>query len=338
MFLKNVSLKKYNTFGLEYNADYFVHIRTETEAVQAIRDVLHKRKPILIVGGGSNLLFLGDFHGTIIHPEIGSIYIEEEHPEYVIVSSGSGIVWDTLVGWAVNNGFGGLENLSFIPGSVGAASVQNIGAYGTEVEESVQKVRAIEITSGDIREFSHDDCKFGYRNSVFKSELKGKFLITKTFFKLAKRPVLALEYGSLREEAEKIGPLSLRTVRQAVINIRKSKLPDPNQIGNAGSFFKNPIVSIDVADSLKRTFPGIPAYPDKPGFIKMAAGWMIEQCGWKGIRIGDAGVHDKQALVLVNHGKATGREIYELSEKIRASVFEKFGVDLQREVEIIGTI
>lgn len=335
---RNFSLKGYNTFGLDYTADYFYYVKSETEAANAIRDNLHKKKKLLVVGAGSNLLFIENFNGTVIHPEIGNIYIEEEYPEHVIVSAGSGVNWDEFTEWTVNHGFGGVENLSLIPGTVGASAVQNIGAYGTEVMESITMVRAIEIKTGLIRIFDREECKFSYRYSVFKGELKGKYLITKVFFRLSKRPVLILDYGSLKEEAEKIGPLSLRTVRQAVINIRKSKLPDPNEIGNAGSFFKNPIVSIDVADSLKRTFPGIPVYPDKPGFVKMAAGWMIEQCGWKGIRIGDAGVHDKQALVLVNHGKATGREIYELSEKIRASVFEKFGVDLQHEVEIIGTI
>ena len=338
MLLKNISLKEYNTFGLEYIADYFVHIHSETEALQAIRDGLARRKPVLIVGGGSNLLFLGDFHGTIIHPEIGRIHIEEEYPEYVIVSSGSGVVWDNLVEWAVSNGFGGLENLSLIPGSVGAASVQNIGAYGTEVKDTVHKVRAIDIGSGDIREFGADECGFGYRYSIFKGDLKGKFLITKVFFRLLKRPVLALEYGSLKQETEKIGPVSLKTVRQAVINIRKSKLPDPQIIGNAGSFFKNPVVSTGEAELLRATYPDIPLYPDPSGGYKLAAAWLIEKCGWKGKRIGDAGVHDKQALVIVNHGKATGMEIYELSEKIRKSVHEKFNLLLQREVEIIGSI
>jgi UDP-N-acetylmuramate dehydrogenase len=242
------------------------------------------------------------------------------------------------VEWAVSRGYGGIENLSLIPGLAGAASVQNIGAYGAEVRETITRVRGIDISDCTLKEFSNNECKFGYRDSIFKRVLKGKYLITKVFFKLSKRPEFRIDYGSLRQETEKSGEISLRTIRDAVINLRRNKLPDPDIIGNAGSFFKNPVINREKGEALKSQYPQIPSYDDPSGGIKLAAGWMIEQCGWKGKRIGDAGVYEKQSLVLVNHGDATGKEIYDLSEKIRKSVREEFGIDLEREVEIIGSI
>jgi UDP-N-acetylmuramate dehydrogenase len=337
MIVRNISIKKYNTFGLDYKADSLITISTEDEATSAIKNI-DRSKPILIVGGGSNLLFVSDFPGTIIHPEIDGIEITEQNNDFVIISAGAGVIWDDLVGWCVAKGFGGLENLSLIPGNVGATPVQNIGAYGREIKDSIIKISAIGLKDGHYREFRSDECRFGYRDSIFKGELKGEYLITKVFYRLTLNPEYQLEYGSLKDEVLKLGQISLKTVREAVINIRRSKLPDPAVKGNAGSFFRNPLITGDKAFELKANYPDIPLYNDQSGGKKAAAGWLIEQCGWKGHRSGDAGVHEKQALVIVNHGNATGRDIFDLSEMIRASVLEKFGIELEREVEIAGSI
>ncbi len=338
MIHHNFSLRDYNTFRLEYSASTFYSFSSETEAHLELRDDIETNKPVLILGSGSNILFTDNYKGTVIHSDITGISIEEETPEMVIVSAGSGVEWDSFVEWTVNNGFGGLENLSLIPGSVGAAPVQNIGAYGSEVKDQIEKVRAIEIKTGRIVEFNHDQCAFGYRDSIFKGELKGAYLITRVFYNLNKRPSYNLSYGSVKEEAEKLGPVSLRTIRQAVINIRTNKLPDPKIIGNAGSFFMNPVVSGEEAERLTGKYENIPVYRISMDEVKLAAGWLIEKSGWKGKMIGNTGVYDKQALVLVNYGNATGKEIYELSEKIRKSVFDEFGISLKREVEVIGSI
>jgi UDP-N-acetylmuramate dehydrogenase len=335
---ENTSLKKYNTFGLDYIADCMIHITNDEEAISLFIGDKPLNKPLLILGGGSNILFISRYNGTIICPEFGGIKIEEQHPEKVIVSAGAGVIWDNLVEWSVNNGFGGLENLSLIPGNVGAAPVQNIGAYGVEAKDSIVKVKSISTNDGSIGYFSNNECNFSYRNSIFKTENKGKYLITKVYFRLSAKPLLQLEYGSLMDEIKNLGEVSLKNVRKAVINIRKSKLPDPEIFGNAGSFFKNPVVNISKAESLKKNNPLMPIYDDSPDSKKLAAGWLIDQCGWKGKRIGDAGVHEKQALVIINYGHATGKEIFDLSEEIKSSVKRKFDIDLEREVEVIGTI
>jgi len=338
MIARDISLKSYNTFGLDYRADIFISVSSEEEAVELIRSGRGLPAPGLVLGGGSNLSFVSDFHGTIIHPSIKGIKIEEEKSGHVVVSAGAGLKWDSLVEWTVNQKYGGIENLSLIPGTVGASPVQNIGAYGVEVKDTIEKVRAISLADGSVREFSNSECRFVYRDSIFKNELKGKYLVTRVYYRLFRKPVLNTSYGSLQEEVEKIGVPSIKTVREAVLNIRKSKLPDPDVIGNAGSFFRNPVVSIPVAKSLKKDYPDIPLFADTSGEYKVSAGWLIEKCGWKGKRIGDAGVHDKQALVLVNYGNASGKEILSLSEKISGSVMEKFGINLEREVEVIGSI
>jgi UDP-N-acetylmuramate dehydrogenase len=293
---------------------------------------------MLILGGGSNILFLSDFKGTVLYPEITGINIETSEDGHSIVSAGAGENWDDLVEWSVSNGFGGLENLSLIPGKVGATPIQNIGAYGVEIKDLIVKVRTISTRDGSVRMFSNEECEFDYRNSIFKNSEKGKYLVTRVWYKLSTNPVINLSYGSLSEEVDKLGTVNLKNIRQAVINIRRSKLPDPLITGNAGSFFKNPVVPDSFAESLRKEFTGMPVYSDKPGFSKLASGWLIDQCGWKGKRKGDAGVHDKQALVLINHGKATGKEIFELSADIQKSVLEKFGIGLEREVEIVGSI
>ena len=335
MIYENVSLKKYNTFGLNIKADRLVTFRHEENAVHFFEQRKGKPDRFLIIGSGSNLLFTGDFHGTLIHPEMDEITLEGTENNDVIISSGAGVAWDKLVESTVSKGLGGLENLSFIPGLVGAAPVQNIGAYGAEVKDTIERIRAICIEDGSVREFSRNECRFGYRDSIFKGDLKGKYLITKVFFRLSSLPKLSLEYGSLKEDAARKGSTSLASVRKTVIETRKSKLPDPSLIGNAGSFFKNPVIEVEFSEKLKNKYPQMPVFRDASGKSKLAAGWLIEQCGWKGKRIGDAGVHEKQALVIVNYGNATGKELFDLSEQVRTSVNDKFGILLEREVEVI---
>lgn len=335
---RDVSLLKYNTFGLDYTADYLIHLHTEKDAVDFLKRDQARKEKMLIIGGGSNLLFTGNYHGTLLYPDIPGIEIITSDGDQVIVSAGAGVVWDKLVEWTVGEGLGGLENLSLIPGNVGASPVQNIGAYGTEVRDLIEKVETISIESGEKRYFSNAECGFSYRSSIFKTVEKGKYLVTKVYFRLSVKPVFNLEYGTLRDEVERSGGISLLNVRRAVIKTRRSKLPDPEEIGNAGSFFKNPVVNDSVAMSIKHENPGMPLFPEKHGFAKLAAGWLIEQCGWKGKRYGDAGVYEKQALIIVNHGKASGSELFNLSESIRKSVQERFGIRLEREVEVVPSI
>ncbi len=337
---ENALLKKYNTFGLNYKSDYLFHIETEAEAVSIFKVTIPCEKPVMILGGGSNILFLSDFKGTILYPEIDGINIENTDTQngYVTISAGAGVNWDAFVEWTVNKGFGGLENLSLIPGKVGATPIQNIGAYGVEVKDLITQVRTISTEDGTFRIFDNNQCEFAYRNSIFKNVLKSKYLVTRVFYKLSTDSILNLSYGSLKDEVSNIGDINLKNVRQAVINIRKRKLPDPEIIGNAGSFFKNPVIKSSLGSHFKNRFPDIPVYPDRDGYVKLASGWLIDNCEWKGIRRGDAGVHEKQALVLVNYGNATGKEIFDLSEEIRNSVSTKFGIELEREVEIAGTI
>jgi UDP-N-acetylmuramate dehydrogenase len=291
---------------------------------------------LLIIGDGSNILFTNDFRGTILKPELKGIRIEKSSGSEVIVSAGAGVKWDNLVKWTVEKGLCGLENLSLIPGQTGAAAVQNIGAYGTEIKETILKVRSISTQDGSVRIFDRDECNFGYRSSVFKTTEKGKFLVTRVWFRLSNDKRFKIDYGSVREEINKLGEINLANIRQAVINIRRNKLPDPDITGNAGSFFKNPVVSAERAADLKKLFPGMPCYEQNSSDVKLAAGWLIEQCGWKGRSIGNAGVHEKQALVLINHGSASGEEIFTLSEMIKNSVKNKFDIELEREVEVIG--
>jgi UDP-N-acetylmuramate dehydrogenase len=332
---RNINLKSFNTFGLGYLAKTMIHMKTEKELRMLFKGEIHWKKPLLILGGGSNLLFTNDFKGTIICPEFGTIRIEQLLNDQIIVSAGAGIGWDKLVEWSVEMGFSGFENLSGIPGNVGAAPVQNIGAYGAEVQDTIVKVRTICTNDGSVKVFNNEDCKFGYRTSFFKNEGKGKFLVTRVYFRLSLKHKPDLDYGLLKDEVSKLGKATLKNIRKAVLSIRSSKLPDPEVIGNAGSFFKNPIIKKSAADKILKLYPKMPVYDDPSGGKKLAAGWMIEQCGWKGKRAGEAGVHEKQALVLVNCGKATGKEIVDLSEKIRLSVKKKFGIELEREVEVI---
>lgn len=332
---ENVSLKKYNTFGLDYKADRIIHVSDEAEIRNICRS--HASERHFILGGGSNLLFTRDYDGTIIHHSGTGIKIEKTDPGSVLVTVEAGLNWDLFVEWTVKNELYGLENLSLIPGNVGASPVQNIGAYGAEVSDYIEKVEAIRISDGKKVLFGNNECGFDYRYSIFKGEEKGRYIVTQIHFRLGKSPSFILDYGTVKEEALKMGKISQENIRQAVINIRRSKLPDPAVTGNAGSFFKNPVVPVTIVEEIKQNFPAIPVYPEKSGFLKIAAGWLIEQCGLKGTRSGDAGVHEKQALVIINYGKATGKEIYELSELVRNKVRETFGISLEREVEIVGS-
>lgn len=336
LIFKNIPLNNYNTFRLGYKADCLVRVKTEREAVAFMRKNFSWKGPLLIIGDGSNILFTNDFRGTILKPELKGIRIEKSSGSEVIVSVGAGVKWDNLVKWTVEKGLYGLENLSLIPGQTGAAAVQNIGAYGTEIKETILKVRSISTQDGSVRIFDRDECNFGYRSSVFKTTEKGKFLVTRVWFRLSNDKRFKIDYGSVREEINKLGEINLANIRQAVINIRRNKLPDPDITGNAGSFFKNPVVSVEKATDLKNLFPGMPCYEQNSSDVKLAAGWLIEQCGWKGRSIGNAGVHEKQALVLINHGSASGEEIFTLSEMIKNSVKNKFDIELEREVEVIG--
>ncbi len=338
MIFRNYSLRKRNTFGLDYHADTFITIGSENEAKKLFQNRIQISQPHLIIGGGSNLLFTEDFKGTILSPEIMGISVEEKKSDTVTVSAGAGVIWDEFAEWCAENGFAGTENLSFIPGNCGAVPVQNIGAYGVEAADIIDRVRAVSVEDGSIMEFTKDECRFGYRTSIFKNQLRGKYLISRVYFTLSLRPEFSLSYGSLRQEVELMGSVSIRNVRNAVIKIRRSKLPDPQETGNAGSFFKNPVVDREKAEKLLAEFKGMPVYDDPSGGKKLAAGWLIEKCGWKGKISGRAAVHDQQSLVIINPGDATGKEIYFLSEEIKKSVMERFGVGLEREVEIIGSI
>lgn len=293
---------------------------------------------VLVLGGGSNLLFVSDFAGLVIYPNIPGIVPEKEDANHVWVRAGAGVEWDDFVEFAVNKCWGGVENLSLIPGKVGAAPVQNIGAYGQEAADAIESVSGIDLRTGEEWEINAADCRFAYRNSIFKQELRGKFLVTSVLFRLTKFPQLNLSYDGVARMLEGIPEPSIADVRKVILDIRRSKLPDPAVIGNAGSFFKNPVVDAELVTQLEMNYPGMPQYAvNEPGKVKLSAGWLIDQCGWKGATRGGAGVHERHALVLVNRGEATGKEIYGLSEEIRKSVQERFGVDLEREVLVIGS-
>jgi UDP-N-acetylmuramate dehydrogenase len=327
-------LKQLNSFGLAAFAERFCSI-TSTEA---LRIVLEQEKgPVHILGGGSNILLTGDVPGLLLQNKIGGIEILEENSEQATVAAGGGVAWHELVLWSLARHLGGLENLSLIPGSVGAAPIQNIGAYGVELKDHFQALDAVELATGQLKTFSAADCRFGYRDSVFKNELKGKYFISRVYLKLSKQHILHLEYGDIRrtlEEEMHILHPTIHDVSRAVILIRQSKLPDPSEIGNAGSFFKNPEISAGQWNNLKEKFPHVVGYPLPNGGYKVPAGWLIEQAGWKGQRFGDAGCHARQALVLVNYGNAKGQEILELARRIQHSVVEKYGIELTPEVNI----
>jgi len=333
--IENTSLLPYNTFGIDVNADYFIAYKSVSELQEILQSQLVKSNRVLHIGCGSNLLFLSDFKGVILHSEIKNIEIELEDKNTVYLKVGAGVAWDDLVAYSVQNNWGGVENLSLIPGETGAAAVQNIGAYGVEVKDVIVQVNTIEFETGKIRVFSNNECKYGYRESIFKYEFKGKFIVTSILIRLDKNPVFKLNYSHLEDDVSKNGKINLQNIRKTIITIRESKLPNPNEFGNAGSFFMNPVISTSQFLKLQDSFPVIPHYFVSETQEKLAAAWLIEQCGWKGKSIGNAAVHDKQALVLINTGGASGAEIVHLAEQIQISVKGKFNVELQPEVNYI---
>jgi UDP-N-acetylmuramate dehydrogenase len=337
--LENYSLKELNTFHLDVSARYFIEINSVTDLADLISDTTYIAFPKLVLGGGSNILFTKNFEGMVIKNNLKGIERLKEDSEFVWIRSGSGEIWNDLVMYSVEENLGGIENLSLIPGTVGAAPMQNIGAYGVELKEVFDELEAVHLSTGEIKKFSLTECRFGYRDSVFKRELKNQFMILNVTLKLRKHPVFNTSYGAIETELKAMGVIEpgVRSISEAVCNIRRSKLPDPAVIANAGSFFKNPEVSIEKYNSLRKNFPEMVAYKTSGDKMKLAAGWMIEQCGWKGSRsigTGNVGMHKQQALVLVNYGNATGKELVDHAKKVQESVKEKFGVDMEMEVNI----
>jgi UDP-N-acetylmuramate dehydrogenase len=335
---ENISLKPYNTFGIDAKATYFASFGGVDDLKELLEnDKVGSQKLKLILGGGSNILLTKDVDGIIMKNEISGVDVVEEDDDFVYVKAGAGENWHRLVMHCVNNGFAGMENLSLIPGNTGASPMQNIGAYGVEIKDIFYSLEAFHLTDKATVSFGLKECEFGYRESIFKRKYKGQFVITSVTFRLNKRPVFNTSYGAIQQELQKMGiqELSIKAISQAVINIRSSKLPDPKEVGNAGSFFKNPQVSKEDFAQLQSQFPSIPSFPFDETHVKVPAGWLIEQCGWKGFRRGDAGCYPKQALVLVNYGAAKGEDIYQLSEEILQSVKAKFGIVLEREVNIL---
>lgn len=333
---QNINLQPLNTFGMQATAPYFTVISAAADCRQ-IRDVVPEGYPVLPLGGGSNMLFTRDPHAFILKNEIKGIQQLKEDGQYVWLEVGAGEVWHDFVLYCVQQGYAGIENLSLIPGTVGAAPIQNIGAYGVEVKQLIESVTYWSFESNSFHTLSNEECRFGYRDSIFKGALKGKFLITSVIFRLSKEPHFNTSYGNIKEELDRQGitELSLKAVSDIVIHIRRTKLPDPAETGNAGSFFKNPEVPKATFEALQADYPAIPGYVLSEAIVKIPAAWLIEQCGWKGFREGDYGVHQRQPLVLVNFGQAKGDDIYQLSERIIASVKEKFGITLEREVQMI---
>jgi len=336
--LSDISLKPFNTFGIDVKANYLARFSNTTELAQILESDVAKKNELLVLGGGSNLLLTKNFEGLVLKNEMkGMEIIPGKDADTIAVKSFAGELWHDLVMFSIENNLAGIENMSLIPGSVGAAPMQNIGAYGVEVKDVFDSLEAYEIATGNIRIFRKEDCHFGYRESIFKRDLKNKYIIVSVTLLLRKTGVVNTTYGAINDELKKAGILNptIRDVSNAVIAIRKSKLPDPAQIGNAGSFFKNPVIEKEKFDLLKKQFPDIPSYPADEKHVKLAAGWLIEKAGWKGKTISNYGVHKNQALVLVNYGGAHGSEIYQLSEDILQSVKSEFGVELEREVNIL---
>lgn len=328
------SLKNYNTFGIDVPAAQFI----TTNTLDALRTACNTFDDFFVLGGGSNILLTKPIEKPVIHIALKGIDVIEEDENSVKVAVAAGENWHKFVLWAIENNFGGIENLSLIPGNVGTAPMQNIGAYGVEIKDTMHHLEALDVATGNLIIFSNKDCDFGYRNSVFKNVYKEKYIITKVIFKLSKNNHrINASYGAIKQQLEdkKVSKPTIRDISEAVIAIRQSKLPDPTELGNSGSFFKNPIVSDDFFKGLEKQFPNLPHYRLSEGAVKVPAGWLVEQCGFKGKRFGDAGVHKKQALVLVNYGNATGKEILQLAKKIQTTVLHKFGIPLEAEVNII---
>ena len=335
MIERNVNLKSFNTFGIAANASRF----SRFSSVEELRSLLSEvgEDKLLILGGGSNVLFTEDFDGIVLRNEITGIEVIQESDTEILVKSGSGEVWHEFVMSCVDNDYGGIENLSLIPGSVGASPMQNIGAYGVEVKDVFESLEAFHIKTGEVHTFYNKSCEFGYRESVFKRKFKDQYIITSVTYRLTKQHEINASYGAIESELVKmeIDNPTIKDISNAVIAIRSSKLPDPSKIGNAGSFFKNPVVDPELVEKIKESYGNVPNYPAPDGKVKLAAGWLIDQAGWKGKTLGSYGVHKLQALVLVNYSDCTGANILDLSSDIIADIHEKFGITLEREVNII---
>lgn len=335
-------LLPYNTFGIDVKARCLIEYDSADD-LRAALDYAHTHhagRPLLPIGGGSNLLFLNDFDGVVLHSRIAGMEVCGEEPDGVTLRVGAGVVWDDFVARCVERGYCGVENLSLIPGEVGASAVQNIGAYGAEAKDVITEVETVEVATGHGRMFTNSECCYAYRQSAFKQEWRGQYVVTHVRFRLSTVFRPNLEYGGVRRalEAEELAPTGITPadVRRVVMDIRRSKLPDPAVWGNAGSFFMNPVVERDVYDVLAARYPGMPCYEVDAAHVKVPAGWLIEQCGWKGRALGPAAVHDKQALVLVNRGGATGADIRALSDAVRRDVHDRFGIDIRPEVNFIA--
>ena len=330
---QNISLKKYNTFGISVHAKRFIAVNS----VYELQQLLSQEKNIFLLSGGSNMLLTKDIEKLVVHVNITGVSIDRENENDVYLTVNAGENWHEFVLWCVANNYGGVENLSLIPGNVGTCPIQNIGAYGVEVKDTITKVEAIEIETGKLVSFSSEECQFGYRNSIFKNEVKGNYVITSVSFKLTKKEHrLNTSYGAIETElaSKEIKKPTLKNISEAVIAIRQSKLPDPKKIGNSGSFFKNPVILKTLFENIQKKYPKIPSYEVSDQEIKVPAGWLIEQSGFKGKRFGNYGVHEKQALVLVNYGNASGEEIYQLAKKIQASILTNFSISLEIEVNV----
>jgi len=332
---ENFPLKNYNTFDFNVKTRFLSICSSMDELTQSIQWQKKENLPLFILGGGSNVLFTDDFSGLIIKPAIKGIHVIHEDSRFVQVKVGAGEDWDEFVEYCVAKGWSGIENLSLIPGNVGTCPIQNIGAYGVEVKDVIIEVETLEIDTFKKHRFNNIECHFGYRDSIFKRALKGKHIITHVNFQLNKESDFVLEYGNLRVELSKYPEINLKNIRQAVMDIRNAKLPDPEETGNAGSFFKNPVIEKSRLEELQQGYPKIPFYLIGNESVKIPAGWLIEKAGWKGKRLGNAGVHEKQALVLINYGNATGNEVMQLAHKIQQSVFDLFSIELEMEVNVV---
>ena len=334
---EHFSLKQHNTFGIAVNSRYFVEITSVAFLQELLSDPLLKDLPKLILGEGSNVLFTQDFPGLVIKMSLKGIEKTMEDDQHAWITAGAGENWHQLVLYCIKNNLSGIENLSLIPGTVGAAPLQNIGAYGVELKQVFDQLTAVRLSDGALRVFDLPECQFGYRESVFKTEFRNQYAIVSVRLRLNKKPIFCLDYGAIKETlaAMQVKELSIQAISDAVIQIRQQKLPDPKKIGNAGSFFKSPVLSKQAFSLIYQQYPHVPHFSDGNEYYKIPAGWFIEQCGWKGRRVGDTGVHEHHALVLVNYGNGSGQEIKRLAEDIQASVKDKFAVDLIPEVNII---
>ncbi len=332
---KNISLKNFNSFGLDVNAKYYIKLSDQQQVVDFIKSDLSNIRPVFVIGEGSNVLFSKDFNGLLVQPKISGIEKLDETSEYIKLRVGAGENWDNFVNSCVQNNFGGIENLSLIPGSVGACPIQNIEAYGVEVREVIESVEAVDIETADVRIFTNQECKFSYRSSIFKQLLKNKFIITHVNFRFEKKHHVKTSYGDIEKELNKFPETNIQNIRKAIINIRNSKLPDPKELGNAGSFFLNPVVTTDEANSLKQYYPKMPFFKVSDNKVKLSAAWLIEQSNWKGKRVGDVGTYKKQPLVIVNYGNAAGKDILNIATKIRKAVKNNFAIELEMEVNVV---